>query len=212
MHSLFDYQWKFPADDDFYREGHRLVAGVDEVGRGALAGPVVTAAVILDPGRPVEGIRDSKQLTPSRREVLAAEIVLRATAWSVDFAGNEEVDRLNVLEATRCSMTRAVGNCPVRPDVVLVDAVRLEGLSMPSFSMVRGDELSLNVAAASIVAKVTRDRWMTEVASQYPGYGFEVHKGYGTARHLAALKRLGPCPLHRRTFRPVAGMACYGSR
>jgi len=195
--------WRFPVEPELQSRGFRLVAGVDEVGRGSLAGPVVSAAVILDPGDPIDGIRDSKQVRPAERERLAREIRQRALAWAVEFSHCELVDRLNVLEATKLSMQRAIGNLRVRPDLILIDAVGLPGLHVGSMSLIKGDQLSVNIGAASILAKVARDAWMAGMASRYPGYGFEIHKGYGTPRHLQQLRELGPCALHRRTFKPV---------
>ena len=181
-----------------------LVAGVDEVGRGPLAGAVVTAAVILDPGRPIAGLRDSKALTPARREALAEVIRAQALAWALGRAEVEEIDRLNILWATLLAMERAVLALPVCPDRVLVDGDRCPAVPFPVEAVVGGDASVPCISAASILAKVTRDQWMTEEAERrYPGYGFAVHKGYGTPEHLAALAHLGPCPLHRRSFAPV---------
>lgn len=202
---LFDTRWGVPVDDAIFRRGCDLLAGVDEVGRGALAGPVVTAAVILDSRNPVGGIRDSKALTGSRREVLCEAIEKVSVACCVDFIGNEEVDFYNVLEATKISMKRAIGGLCPQPRFVLLDYVRLGEFHIPSWSLAHGDALSISVGAASIVAKVYRDRWMTGVAREFPGYGFDRNKGYGTKHHLQAIRELGPCPLHRKSFKPVSG-------
>ena len=210
MTTLFDCGWTYPVENQFYEEGCRWVAGVDEVGRGALAGPVVTAVVVLDRDWSVPGVDDSKRVRADRREALYPEITGKARAWGVDFVENEIIDEINVLQATKLSMERVVDALPMEPDVVLVDALPLR-LRVRSVAIVRGDSLSIAIGAASIVAKVTRDRWMAEAAERYPQYGFEEHKGYGTARHLAALGKHGSCPLHRKTFRPVSGMMKYGS-
>ena len=200
---LFDMNWRFPVEPELHSRGIRVIAGVDEAGRGSLAGPVVSAAVILDPDDPIDGIRDSKQLRPAVRERLAGAIRQRALAWAVEFSHREVIDRLNVLEATKLSMRRAIENLRVRPELILIDAVRLSDLSVNSMSLIKGDQLSVNVGAASILAKVERDAWMTGIASGYPGYGFEIHKGYGTRRHLLKLRELGPCEIHRCTYKPV---------
>lgn len=181
----------------------RLVCGVDEAGRGPLAGPVYAAAVILDPARPIDGLADSKKLSEPRRERLALEIRDRAAAFGIAFASVEEIDRLNILRATHLAMRRAVealGGC----DHLLVDGRPVPGLPAPSTAIVRGDSASYSIAAASIVAKVQRDRIMDDLDCAYPSYGFARHRGYGTAAHLAALARFGPCPAHRRSFAPVA--------
>lgn len=180
-----------------------LVAGVDEVGRGPLCGPVVTAAVILDPARPIQGLNDSKKLSEARREVLFDEICEKALAWSVARAEVEEIDRLNILHATLLAMQRAVEGLAVTPRLALIDGNRCPVLSVPSSAVVQGDARVPAIAAASILAKVSRDREMCALDLVYPGYGFAAHKGYGTAVHLEALRRLGPTPLHRRSFAPV---------
>ena len=181
-----------------------LLAGVDEAGRGPRAGPVVAAAVILDPRRPIEGLADSKRLTAKRRERLHDFICERALCCSVAEASVEEIDRLNILHATMLAMQRAVAGLRLRARLVLVDGNRLPQLDVPAEAVVRGDALVPAISAASIVAKVRRDRLCQQLEEQYPDYGFATHKGYGTAAHLAALQRLGPCPQHRRSFAPVA--------
>ena len=183
-----------------------LVAGVDEVGRGPLAGAVVTAAVILDPGRPIAGLRDSKALTPARREALAEVIRAQALAWALGRAEVEEIDRLNILWATLLAMERAVLALPVCPDRVLVDGDRCPAVPFPVEAVVGGDASVPCISAASILAKVTRDRELVELDALYPGYGFARHKGYPTREHLEALARLGPSPVHRRSFGPVASV------
>ncbi len=177
-----------------------LVAGVDEVGRGPLAGPVVTAAVILDASRPIRGLADSKILTAKERERLALRIRERAVAWALGRAEVEEIDRLNIYWATQLAMQRAVAALSVRPAEVWVDGNRAPDFGIPSRTIIGGDARVAAISAASIIAKVARDAEMVEWAQRYPGYRLERHKGYSTAEHLAALAEHGPCPLHRRTF------------
>lgn len=179
------------------------VAGVDEAGRGPLAGPVVAAAVVLDPGRPIEGLTDSKRLTVRRREALAERIRTDALACALGRAGPADVDALNVLRATMAAMARAVDGLACVPERVLVDGNRCPELAVPVRAVIGGDGVEPAISAASILAKVERDRWMVELDAVYPGYGFAAHKGYGTRAHLEALHRLGPCPAHRRSFAPV---------
>jgi ribonuclease HII len=181
-----------------------LVAGVDEAGRGPLAGPVVAAAVILDDHKPIKGLADSKKLTALRREKLFDEIRAKALCCSVAQASVEEIDRLNILQATMLAMQRAVKGLRLKPAKVLVDGNRLPVLDVVAEAIVSGDALVPSISAASILAKVTRDRMLEELHAQHPGYGFDRHKGYGTAQHLAALRELGPLPVHRRSFAPVA--------
>ena len=181
-----------------------LFAGVDEAGRGPLAGPVMAAAVILDPERPIDGLDDSKKLTAHRREQLFDRILECALCCSVARASVEEIDRLNILQATLLAMQRAVAGLRLRPARVLVDGNQLPRLAVAAEAVVHGDALVPAISAASILAKVTRDRWCVDADRDWPRYGFARHKGYGTAAHLAALAALGPCPLHRRSFAPVA--------
>lgn len=181
-----------------------LAAGVDEAGRGPIAGPVVAAAVILDELRPIAGLADSKALSPRRRERLCDEIRAHALCCSVGEASVEEIDRLNILQATLLAMQRAVAGLRLKPLKVLVDGDRLPKLEVQAEAVVGGDAIVPVISAASIVAKVHRDRWCAEQHVLYPQYGFDAHKGYGTAAHLAALRQHGPCPLHRRSFAPVA--------
>ena len=181
-----------------------LVAGVDEAGRGPLAGPVVAAAVILNDLRPIAGLADSKKLTAARREALFDEIRAHALCTSIAEASVEEIDRLNILQATLLAMRRAVLDLRLKPALVLVDGNQLPLLDMPAEPIVRGDALIPAISAASILAKVHRDRWCAQVHGQYPEYGFAGHKGYGTAAHLAALQAHGACALHRQSFAPVA--------
>ncbi|SDS77823.1 RNase HII [Halopseudomonas xinjiangensis] len=181
----------------------QLVAGVDEVGRGPLCGAVVTAAVILDPLRPIEGLNDSKKLTEARREELFPIIQERAIAWCIARAEVEEIDQLNILHATMLAMQRAVLGLSVQPDRVLVDGNRCPVLPMPSEPVIKGDARVPAIAAASILAKVARDREMCELDLVYPGYGLSSHKGYATPFHLQALAELGATVIHRRSFAPV---------
>lgn len=180
-----------------------LVAGVDEAGRGPLAGPVVAAAVILDDLNPIKGLADSKKLSASRREKLFDEIRAKALCFSIALASVEEIDQLNILQATMLAMRRAVNGLRLKPNMVLVDGNRLPIIDIRAEAIVKGDSLVPAISAASILAKVHRDRWCAEVDLVYPQYGFAGHKGYGTAVHLAALKSHGACPEHRKTFRPV---------
>lgn len=181
-----------------------LVAGVDEAGRGPLAGPVVAAAVILDARAPIQGLADSKQLSPRRREQLFDEIRAKALCCSVAQASVEEIDRLNILQATMLAMQRAVKGLRLKPNKVLVDGNRLPLLNVLAEAVVSGDALVPAISAASILAKVTRDRMLDELHALHPGYGFDRHKGYGTAQHMRALQTLGPLAVHRRSFAPVA--------
>ncbi len=186
--------WDLPA---------KLIAGVDEAGRGPLAGPVVAAAVILDDLHPIKGLNDSKVLSPARREKLFDEIRAKALCCSIAQASVEEIDRLNILQATMLAMQRAVEGLRLKPSKVLVDGNRLPVLDVLAEAIVKGDATVPAISAASILAKVTRDRWCAELDAQYPQYGFAGHKGYGTAEHLAALRSHGACPQHRKSFRPV---------
>ncbi len=182
------------------RKGFALIAGIDEVGRGPLAGPVVTAAVILPEKCRISGIDDSKKVPPGRREKLYHEIVGQAVCWAVGMATVEEIDSLNILQATLLAMRRALGGLSPAPEYVLVDAVRIPGIGTPQLPIIKGDGKSVTIAAASIVAKVTRDRMMEDFDGQFPGYGFAQNKGYGTSDHIEALKKNGCCKLHRKTF------------
>lgn len=186
------------------RCGYRRIAGVDEAGRGPLAGPVVAAAVILPVRCRLIGVDDSKQLSASERDRLYAAIMDRAVCVGVGSSTAEEIDRINILEATKLAMRRALAELSPAPDYVLIDAVSLPGVAMPVRPIIKGDALSLSIAAASIVAKVTRDRLMAQLHKAYPQYNFLSHKGYGTEEHLVRLAEYGPSPIHRRTFAPVS--------
>ena len=181
----------------------KRTAGVDEAGRGPLAGAVVAAAVILDPARPIPGLDDSKRLSPQRREALDAEIRARAAGWAIARVDVDVIDAINVLEATMLAMREAVARLDPAPERVLVDGNRCPDLPCPARAVVRGDATVAAIGAASILAKVARDREMAEMDRRYPGYGFARHKGYGTRSHREALLRLGPSPIHRRSFAPV---------
>lgn len=180
-----------------------LIAGVDEVGRGPIAGPVVAAAVILDPNKPIEGITDSKKLSERRREQLAAEIMEKAIAWSIGRAEVEEIDQINILQASLVAMRRAVTGLDCEPDQVLVDGNQVIEVPYPCQAIIKGDLTEQCIGAASIIAKVNRDAEMRELDEKYPGYGLARHKGYPTKLHLQALQTLGVSPLHRRSFGPV---------
>jgi ribonuclease HII len=185
--------------------GFSLVAGVDEAGRGPLAGPVVAAAVVLPDSFQIDGLTDSKKVPAARRERFFAILTTHnAVLWSIGRAEVAEIDRLNILRATHLAMARALEALPQPPDHALVDGLPVRGLPVDHTALVDGDALSLSIAAASIIAKVTRDRLMIELDARYPQYGFARHKGYGVREHLEALRHHGPCPVHRRTFQPVA--------
>jgi len=183
--------------------GYSRVAGVDEVGRGCLAGPVVAAAVIPDPTIALPGIDDSKALTAPERERLAEAIAATSRASAVIFVSAAVIDRINILQASLLAMRRALVSLTPQPECAVIDAVSLRGFAFPCVSIVRGDQISYAVACASILAKVARDRYMRELAATYPQYGFDGHKGYGAPEHIAALREHGPCPEHRLTFRTV---------
>ena len=184
-----------------WASGRTYVAGVDEVGRGPLAGPVVAAAVILPQDFDVLGIDDSKKLSPKKREELCAVIKEKALAWAIGWQGPEVIDAVNIPAATKKAMAEAVNGLSVRPQHVLIDGnFTVRALDLPQTAIVKGDANSTSIAAASILAKVTRDRYMEEMALQYPGYAFENNKGYGTKAHYDGLKAQGPCPIHRKTF------------
>ncbi len=193
-------------------QGVDRIAGVDEAGVGPLAGPVVAAAVILPKFLRPAGLDDSKKLDEASRDRLAAEVKAGAVAWAVGQASVEEIDGLNVYQAGLLAMQRAVEGLGVAPQYLLVDARRVPGTRLPQQGIIKGDAKSLSIAAASVLAKTTRDALMQEADARWPGYGFARHKGYGAPEHLAALKRLGPCPIHRRSFAPVAEAAGLGPR
>ena len=183
-----------------FEKGILTICGVDEAGRGPLAGPVCAAAVILPPNLEIQGLTDSKKLSDKRRRDLYPVIMEQAVAYGIGFASHEEIDEINILQATFLAMERAMAQLQVRPDLALIDGNRQKAVGLPVETVVKGDSLSASIAAASVLAKVTRDDVMIELAQQYPGYGFEIHKGYGTKAHYEALAKLGPSPVHRMTF------------
>ena len=187
-------------ENEIYDSGLSPLCGVDEAGRGPLAGPVCAAAVILPRGAVIEGLNDSKKLSEKRREALYDEIVGRAIAFGIAFASVEEIEEKNILEATFLAMNRAIEQLSVVPALALIDGNRSKGIVLPSRCVIGGDGKCADIAAASILAKVTRDRYMLEMAEKYPQYGFERHKGYGTAAHYAAIREFGPSPIHRMSF------------
>lgn len=190
--------WKF--EHQCYDEGFEIVCGVDEAGRGPLAGPVCAAAVILPRDLEIEGLNDSKKLSDKRRRALFEQITAQAVSYGIAFATEQEIDEINILQATFLAMRRAMERLTVRPSIALIDGNRETDFGLPVRTIVKGDSLSANIAAASILAKVTRDDFMMQQAELYPQYGFDVHKGYGTRTHYDALRKYGPCPIHRRTF------------
>lgn len=183
-----------------YQEGYTAVCGIDEAGRGPLAGPVCAGAVILPPELEIPGLNDSKKLTDKKRRALYDEITRQAVAWAVCMVDEKVIDEINILQATFRAMAGALAGLKTVPDFVLVDGNRDPELGIATQTVVKGDARSANVAAASILAKVTRDRFMEQQAERYPQYGFEIHKGYGTKAHYAALREYGPCPIHRQSF------------
>lgn len=191
-----DYSFELAARD----AGYRHVCGIDEAGRGPLSGPVVAAACVLEPGTEIPGLNDSKKLTPKKRDLLYDLVIERATDFAVGFATPEEIDSINILNATMLAMRRAIAALKEPADYALVDGNCIRDYPIPARAIIKGDSLSMSVAAASILAKVTRDRLCLEDDRQYPTYGFAKHKGYGTAEHIAALRTYGPCPIHRKTF------------
>ena len=187
-------------EDGLYAEGVQVICGVDEAGRGPLAGPVCAAAVILPPHLEIPGLTDSKKLTDKKRRELFPMIQEQALAYGIGMASEQEIDEINILQATFLAMQRALDQLHVKPDLALIDGNREKDFGLPVKTVVKGDSLSMNIAAASVLAKVTRDDLMVQLAETYPQYGFEIHKGYGTKAHYAALTEHGPCPIHRMSF------------
>ena len=183
-----------------FEEGVEIICGVDEAGRGPLAGPVCAAAVILPKGLVIPGLNDSKKLTDKRRRELMPIIKEQALAYGIAFASHEEIDQINILQATFLAMERALAELKIKPELALIDGNRQKDFGINVETVVKGDSRSANIAAASVLAKVTRDEYMEAMALEYPGYGFEIHKGYGTKAHYEALRKLGHCPIHRMTF------------
>ena len=190
----------YELEDALHDAGVGLICGVDEAGRGPLAGPVCAAAVVLPRGAEIAGLNDSKKLSEKRREALYGEITNKALHWAAAFAEVREIEELNILGATYLAMNRAIAALGVGIDLALIDGNRNAGIEYPSRCIVKGDAKCVSIAAASVLAKVTRDRYMRALAEKYPGYGFERHKGYGTEAHYAAIRALGPCPEHRPSF------------
>lgn len=189
------------ADREFFSKGIKYVAGIDEAGRGPLAGPVVVACVIMPEDSMIEGVNDSKKISEKKREALYEKITQEAISYGIGIINQDEIDELNILRATKKGLTMAIDAMNIKPNVILVDALTgIDTRKIPYKSMIKGDANSYSIAAASIIAKVTRDRIMREWDKVYPEYGFAGHKGYGTAKHIAAIKEYGLCPLHRRTF------------
>ena len=193
-----DELWQI--ENEYYDKGYQLVCGVDEAGRGPLAGPVCAGACILPRGLEIEGLNDSKKLTDRKRRILYDIITEQAVAWAVCMVDEKVIDEINILQATYRAMRGAVEGLSVKPDFVLVDGNRDPSLNLPTLTVIKGDARCANIAAASILAKVTRDRFMEEMDEKYPGYGFAIHKGYGTKAHYAALAEKGPSEIHRMTF------------
>ena len=187
-------------ENGYFAQGIRYICGVDEAGRGPLAGPVCAAAVILPHNIDIPGLNDSKKLTDKRRRELMPIIKESALAYGIAFADENEIDEVNILQATFLAMERAIGQLDIKPELALIDGNRQKDFGLPVKTIVHGDSLSASIAAASVLAKVTRDDLMVAMADKYPQYGFEVHKGYGTKAHYAALEAYGPCPIHRMTF------------
>ena len=187
-------------ENGYYEQGIRLICGVDEAGSGPLAGPVCAAAVILPANLEIPGLNDSKKLSDKRRRELFPVICREAIAWSVAFADHNEIDEINILQATYLAMERAIKGLSVEPELALIDGNRAKDFGVPVQTVIHGDSLSASIAAASILAKVSRDDLMLEMEKEYPGYGFEIHKGYGTKAHYEAIQAKGPSPIHRMTF------------
>lgn len=187
-------------EKEAYREGVKFIAGIDEAGRGPLAGPVVAAAVILPENIFISGLNDSKKLSEKQREELYSEITQKAISYDVGIVDEKIIDELNILNATKMAMEIAVESLKVKPDLLLIDAVKLDCFKMKQKSIIKGDALSISIAAASIIAKVTRDKLIEDMDNVYPDYGFKKHKGYGTKEHIDAIKKFGICPIHRTTF------------
>ena len=190
--------WKI--EQAHFDNGVKIICGVDEAGRGPLAGPVCAAAVILPPNAEIPGLNDSKKLSDKKRRELYPVIMEQAVAYAIAFADHEEIDAINILQATYLAMERAIDQLSVKPELALIDGNRAKDFGIPVQTVVHGDSLSASIAAASVLAKVTRDDYMLKMAEAYPGYAFEIHKGYGTKAHYAALTEKGPCPIHRKSF------------
>ncbi len=195
--------WMYSYENNLLKNNIKLIAGVDEVGRGPLAGPVVAAAVILDPKIKIEGLNDSKQLSAKRRTMLAEEIKNKALSYNCQFISEKEIDEMNIYQASKKAMLLAIDKLDIKPEYILSDAMPLKESKIPHLAIIKGDTLSASIAAASIIAKVTRDEYMVEMDKLYPGYNFQKNKGYPTKEHLNAIKQIGICKIHRKTFKPV---------
>ena len=188
-------------EDELRKKGFKTICGIDEAGRGPLAGPVVVASVIMPEDSIIEGVNDSKKISEKKREKLYDQIIEEAISYSISIIGQEEIDEINILNATKKGLTNCLKELKVKPDLIIVDALsHIDTLGIPYESIIKGDAKCYSISAASILAKVTRDRIMREWATIYPQYGFEQHKGYGTAKHISAIKEYGACPIHRKTF------------
>ena len=188
-------------EKEFYDKGVKYIAGIDEAGRGPLAGPVVVCSVIMEPDSMIEGVNDSKKISENKREKLYEIITNEAISYGIGIIYQEEIDEINILQATKKGLTMAIKQMEIKPNIIMVDALTgIDTLGIPYKSIIKGDAKCYSISAASIIAKVTRDRIMREWDKVYPEYGFASHKGYGTAKHIAALKKYGPCPIHRKTF------------
>ncbi|ACM60076.1 RNase HII [Caldicellulosiruptor bescii] len=190
----------FEIEEKLLNEGYRFICGVDEAGRGPLAGPVFAAAVVMDRKRIIEGVRDSKKLTPKKREKLFEEIIKESIAYSVAMVDSKVIDEININNATFLAMKNAIENLKIEPDIVLVDGYKIPNLGFNQRAIIKGDRKSYSIACASILAKVSRDRYIVEISSKYPLYKFEKHKGYGTKEHIEILQKYGPCEIHRISF------------
>jgi ribonuclease HII len=200
INEKLEYESRLKYEKKLYNMGIKYIAGVDEVGRGPLAGSVYAAAVILNPGIYILGVKDSKKLSPKKREILSDEIKAKALSYSIGFATVDEIDNLNILNATKLAMERAINSLNIKPEYILIDALKLKKICIPQISIIKGDDLSASIGAASIIAKVKRDEYMRNIASLYPEYMFDKNKGYGTKDHINAIKKFGLCPIHRKAF------------
>lgn len=200
MKKEYNLEEKKKMENELYAHGYNYVGGADEVGRGPLAGPVVCAAVVLPKDCDIIGIDDSKKLSEKKREELYDKIIEKAIAYKIEYVFQDEIDEINILQATKKCMAKAINGLSVKPDMMLIDALDKLDINCPSKGIVHGDALCYSIGAASIIAKVTRDRFMVDMAEMYPEYGFAKNKGYGTKEHMDALRKIGPCPIHRKSF------------
>lgn len=196
----------YEYENQLLNEGYHLICGCDEAGRGPLAGPVFAGAVILHPSQKIEGLNDSKQLSEKVRERLFGEIIEKALAYGIAYVSEEEIDRINIYQSSKLAMLKAIANLNITPDFIISDAMPLKESGIPFQAIVKGDTLSASIAAASILAKVSRDRYMKDMSIQFPNYGFEKHKGYPTQAHIEAIRKYGILSIHRKTFEPIKSM------